>query len=145
MSQSRQGVIATSRKGSSDMFQRIIPNAILERSIQAQGHQCAYCTLPFGSVITHHGKDRITTAIADHWIPWANGGLSTNENCVASCDVCNGVKSSDHYDSLQSASREIMITRMQKRYVTLFIPTVASTMDYKEWQRQYTRWILCGD
>ena len=127
------------------MSNRNILDKTLNRVIELQGHICAYCTLPFGSVYKDKkGRERITTVVADHWIPWAVGGDSIGANCIAACDLCNHLKTDHVYDSLQSASRDLLIIRMERGYVTLFVPTVASTADYKEWQREYLEWFGQG-
>lgn len=49
---------------------------VLERA----GYRCFYCSAP-------------GAAIADHYIPLANGGPDTEENMVAACSPCNSQKS----------------------------------------------------
>lgn len=50
------------------------------------GYTCVYC-----------GK-RATTI--DHVVPQSKGGLSTYENCVASCEPCNALKDDKSLESL---------------------------------------------
>jgi 5-methylcytosine-specific restriction endonuclease McrA len=123
------------------MSNRTIWEETLIRVIERQGHQCAYCTLPFGSVIYIPKQGEIiTTAVADHWIPWAQGGGSIEQNCIAACEPCNRLKNDRIYDDLQSASRDILIRKMKHKHVTMFIPETPSTMDYVAWQSEYLDW-----
>ena len=129
------------------MSNRTIYESFLLRAIERQGHQCAYCTLPFGSVVyvpKHHNNltsaEVILVAVADHWIPWAIGGDGREDNCVAACEVCNRLKSDNVYDSLQSASRDILIQKMRRGHKTMFIPQTPSTVSYERWQSEYLDW-----
>ena len=123
------------------MSNRNISKSVLNFKIESQEHLCAYCQLPFGSIIQHRMSTHIANVVGDHFIPWAYSGTSEPDNFVASCSVCNGIKSDKHFSDLQSASRFILEFRVKNKYVTQFIPNTPVSLDYLQWQREYSAWL----
>lgn len=80
------------------------------RIIHAQGGCCIYCGLPFNVVVERHGSPipYITLQIEfDHFTP-----VTYNEqqfrNVVASCHICNRIKSDQIFDDLLDAQAWIL-------------------------------------
>ncbi len=115
----------------------------IDRQTAIQEHMCAYCTLPFGTVVQYRGET-VQTATGDHFVPWSYSERTEEQNLVVCCQVCNGIKADRIYDSLEHARRDILITRMNKGIITLFIPVEALTSDSEAWGREYTRYCAFG-
>lgn len=123
------------------MTQRNISRNVILAAVEAQNYLCAYCRLPFGTVVSTRRGDTIQNLVGDHWKPFSWREDGTLDNCVASCQICNGIKSDRLYDCLEDASREILARRHDKRVRVVFIPVTSSSLDAEQWAREYARWL----
>ena len=66
----------------------------------AQGHKCAIC-----------GQDYpLEDLAADHKLPWAKGGTTTEDNLQMLCAVCNGQKTSKYIRDMQGEVIGLRVT-----------------------------------
>ena len=129
------------------MANRNISRRILDKEIERQNHNCAYCLLPFGSVVTMNRGEVIQNPVADHFVPFAYGGVHTQRNAIAACQICNNIKRDMIFDSVESASRYVLGVRhdSKKKYVTRFIPVTPSSKDPVAWVTEYNAYCWGGD
>lgn len=107
------------------------------------GFACAYCQIIFGSVVRRPGNEPIIIRMqVDHFRPvsWT-GRESDRENCVASCQICNGLKQDSLFDSIINARRHLDRLWVKNGYVVEFIPTRSHFEDPEGWARDYSRYL----
>ena len=73
--------------------------------LESQGGKCFYCDLPFGSVVWDNNKKkaRILKINWDHFTPFAYSLNNKSSNFVASCNICNSLKSAKVFDTVEEA------------------------------------------
>lgn len=77
---------------------------------------CLYCGNKFGSIVVFHGKTRILALNKDHFIPiHRRRGTKIPDNIslarqrlISSCQICNAIKGSNHFDSFIDAKHFIL-------------------------------------
>jgi len=111
------------------------------RAAVLQGHHCAYCALPFGTVVSWKSRDTAQNLVGDHLVPYSMGGDSGRDNLVAACQVCNSLKGDRVFESMEHAARTLLSERYARRIAVLFIPLTAVTDDAAEWSREYSAWL----
>ena len=119
---------------------------MIMNAAKTQGHSCAYCLLPFGTIVLRKGVRIVQNAVGDHFFSYTHSGNSDEENLVAACKICNGLKGSMIFDTIEDARRYILGKRTAQN-VDLFIewiPRISSTEDPERWASEYSRF-LCGD
>lgn len=85
---------------------------ILER----QGHYCFYCGLPFGALVYREGHGVITKIHWDHYVPYSYSLDNHGCNFVASCQICNLIKSSKVFETPEEARLYVNYQRAKKGY-----------------------------
>lgn len=92
-----------------------IKESVRKEIISSQDGRCLYCLYKLGIVIENEKtfkKIRLKIHI-DHFIPWSH--LQTNNGeMIASCQICNGIKSNLMFDSIDSARVDIRNKREQR-------------------------------
>jgi len=85
--------------------------------LELQENRCLYCEYEFGEKVMDVKKKReIVLRIEwDHVIPWAYT-QSHNVDFAAACQICNRIKTSHVYDSIDDARLDIGEKR-KRRYV----------------------------
>ena len=101
---------------------------------------CPYCTLPFETIVQYKGET-VQSPVGDHFVPQSWDRRSLQDNLVVSCQVCNTLKHDNVYESVEQARRDLLVKRMNKRIVTLFIPQTPLTLDPEAWASEYTRYL----
>jgi hypothetical protein len=88
---------------------------VQEEILTRQDHMCAYCDLPFGGNVQDHKRKKLVRLKVcwDHYIPWAYS-QSHRVDFVASCQICNGIKYSKVYNSMEEAKQEIQLARLRR-------------------------------
>lgn len=122
------------------MGKRTYTSAAIDRQVERQGHHCPYCTLPFGTVIAYRGET-VQTPVGDHFAPYSWHGETRDDNLIASCQVCNSLKSARLFASVEHARRVLLVERMNRHIDTLFLPTTPITQDAEAWSREYARYL----
>jgi 5-methylcytosine-specific restriction endonuclease McrA len=73
--------------------------------LQVQDYKCAYCDCNIQLDENTH---------FDHFIPWVFSGNSRPYNMVASCALCNNIKYSHHFDTMEEARLYISQKRAKR-------------------------------
>lgn len=121
------------------------PQALQAEILDAYGHACGYCGIPFGSVV-RWGRRTIATVVNwDHAIPYAyllgNPGL----NWVAACGQCNGVKSDLIFRDMLELREYIAQRRSVHGWQVLWYSPVASTEDPERWAIKFATFLARQD
>ncbi len=87
-----------------------------EAQLKHQDNRCLYCGLRFGEATAKLSGGSLTIlAVAwDHVIPFAWCGNNMDRNFVAACQICNGLKSSKIFDSIEEIREYILKKREAK-------------------------------
>lgn len=113
-----------------------IPQRLREEIIKSQDGHCLYCELPFGCSITRMKarRQRISSGVfgaslepkflrvvlvarIDHMVPWSYQGHHESGNLAAACQVCNGIKSSKCFKTVEEARVYITQEKERKGYI----------------------------
>ena len=76
--------------------------------LEQQENKCIYCGQLFG---TYAKKKRKTVKLQvryDHFMPYCSAFNNKDENYVAACNICNGIKADKSFDSIEAARDHIM-------------------------------------
>ena len=81
-----------------------------------QDHACLYCCQRFGNRYRRKDADKLTKLRInwDHLIPFSYTASCSDEQFVAACQVCNGIKSSTIYKTLDEARADLALKRARK-------------------------------
>lgn len=81
-----------------------------------QSNRCLYCDVKFDTHFIHYrtGKIRKLSACWDHVVPYAYSQNNNDLNFVAACSVCNGIKSSKLFETLEEARAYVQYNRAKK-------------------------------
>ena len=91
-------------------------NAAKRQILASQEGCCFYCGLEFGSSITCGTKTIILALHWDHVIPYAYCRHNKSENFVAACHVCNQIKGSLVFTTIEEAIQYISKAREKRGY-----------------------------
>lgn len=108
------------------------------------GFACAYCQVIFGSAARRPGRELVIVRMEiDHVIPFALTGHNGDnwENCVAACQICNGLKQDTIFDSIVNARRHLDRLWVKAGYRIEFIPTRSHFEDPEGWAKEYARYM----
>lgn len=91
------------------------PKTVADRIRAAQHGACLYCEIPIGAQIWRGNE--LVTLIAnwDHFVPYAYAQRSRG-NWVLACHICNAIKSTRMFDTIQQARLVILPRRERKGY-----------------------------
>jgi hypothetical protein len=92
--------------------------AAKRRALRLQGGRCLYCQLPIGTRVRRHSQPVALVANWDHFVPFAYLAQNPDANWVLSCQVCNGIKSSRIFQTVEAARAVILPRRIVKGYET---------------------------
>ena len=96
---------------------RRVPKQRQRREILVkQRGKCFYCRGNFGDWYEHKGRPMLLKPVWDHLLPWCYSGNNEAGNFVASCRVCNGLKSGKVFDSIYEAKIYVQAQRVRKGY-----------------------------
>lgn len=90
------------------------PKEIQKRLLQEQDGKCFYCDLPYGTPYLRNEKLHLVRVAYDHFVPYSYSQANSTENWVASCRLCNSIKSSKVFETKQDAKDFIIYRRSQK-------------------------------
>jgi 5-methylcytosine-specific restriction endonuclease McrA len=82
-----------------------------------QKDRCIYCQRQFGDTNVRRGVSITLRLTWDHFIPYAYTMTHTDDNWVASCQICNAIKHDKMYPSVEYARVRIHERRMSKGYL----------------------------
>jgi len=87
----------------------------INKIIEIQGDRCLYCDLPIGTSYFYKGNLFLTKKHYDHLAPFAY----TNQNklnFVLSCNICNSIKGSKVFKTVEDIYHYVNYTRRKKGY-----------------------------
>jgi hypothetical protein len=95
-----------------------VPAKVRAATLQLQGWACGYCGIPFYSELIDNDLKKIRTLRItwDHFTPWVFSRSHQTE-WVAACQICNGMKSSKIYETVQAVKDDL-----RPRWVKRFQP-----------------------
>jgi 5-methylcytosine-specific restriction endonuclease McrA len=76
--------------------------------LEAQGGRCLYCERVFGSVVMKKEKLVFLKVTWDHWIPYSYSRNNYPYNFAAACQICNGLKGSLMFETVDQARAYIL-------------------------------------
>jgi 5-methylcytosine-specific restriction endonuclease McrA len=80
---------------------------------------CIYCWQPLDGFIWRHGRSIDLELNWDHAVPFSYLGCSPVDNWVASCQICNQIKSDFIFEDMNSARNYIQMRRDKLGYTTI--------------------------
>lgn len=86
--------------------------------LKYQEHRCLYCELRFGSTVYRCGKPCRLRVNWDHLIPYVYSQNNQVSNFAAACQICNHMKSSYIFQTLEEARIHVNAKREKKGYTT---------------------------
>lgn len=96
------------------------PSAAARRAcLREQEDRCLYCERQFGSYVTRGIRAYKLRVAWDHAVPFAYSQDNRDVNFVAACHICNGLKSSRIYPTLEVARVDLQFRWSQAGYVHL--------------------------
>lgn len=102
------GVISKLKRMSDVAVGRKVPTKARQiELLNEQDYRCFYCTRKFDSVVYRGSKAIKLKLHWDHQLPYAYSMSNRDSNFVAACHVCNGIKSSFVYRTIEEARIDI--------------------------------------
>jgi 5-methylcytosine-specific restriction endonuclease McrA len=112
-----QDVPSKFERMSEPLFARKTPTkADKDRIVNQQGNQCFYCGVTFGSFRFRRGLPFTIKIEWDHKLPFAYSQNNQTDNFVASCHVCNHIKSDHLFQTVDEARVYLSDKRKSKGY-----------------------------
>jgi hypothetical protein len=120
------GALACCGKPSSDVPERLkveVPGVGVRRrpsrgyrrqQLERQGNRCLYCDGEFGACVFHRGNRVRLRTEWDHFVPFSYAQANPDENFVAACHICNGIKSDLIFQTVDEARVHILQCREDK-------------------------------
>lgn len=90
----------------------------INRLLDIQSGKCLYCEIPFETYYQHPKSKKMqrTTICCDHYVPFAYSQNNKDENFVLACGICNGIKSSKLFKTLEDAKEYVTKRRQDKGF-----------------------------
>lgn len=102
---------ALGRRGPSNKWRQMI--------LQKQEYRCFYCDGQFGSRIWRWTRIVRVKLVWDHVNPYVFSLDNRDQNFVAACQTCNGIKRDYVFDSYEAAKTFILARRKEKGYASV--------------------------
>ena len=91
------------------------PNAAERQTIlELQSNRCLYCDVLFNSAVERKGRLIFLKVNWDHFVPFAYSQNNYAFNFVAACQICNGIKGSMTFRTVEEARVYIVAVRTLK-------------------------------
>lgn len=84
--------------------------------LEEQEHRCFYCGVEFDSIRYRNGLPVTIKINWDHQMPFVYSQNNKTSNFVAACHVCNGIKSSRLFQTVEDAQVHLADRRKSKGY-----------------------------
>jgi 5-methylcytosine-specific restriction endonuclease McrA len=65
-------------------------------------------------MVLYSGRPKVLSPVWDHLVPYVYGYDNSDDNFVAACQICNNIKSSKLFSSLEEA-REYINARLEAK------------------------------
>ena len=95
-----------------------IPAKVKRKILKQQKNKCIYCGEDLDGFIHNKKKDRVVELRThfDHFVSWNYSRNDGKSNLVASCQICNGIKSDHYFQNITCARKYILERRKEKGY-----------------------------
>lgn len=93
---------------------------IQKRLLLNQNNKCKYCNIKFGEMYFRDNKPGLSRIHWDHLVPFAYLQENPYNNWVASCNICNLIKSSKMFDTIQEVKDYVIYNRRKKNIHYLY-------------------------
>ena len=90
------------------------PQKIAVDILKKQENRCKYCDIKFGEIYFRDTKRHISKIAWDHFVPFAYLQENPYDNWVASCGVCNSIKSSKMFETIEEVRNYVQYSRKKK-------------------------------
>lgn len=90
---------------------------IKEQILQIQNYRCFYCQITFGNLTFRRGKPVTLKIQWEHFEPFSFSQNNEDENFVAACQICNGIKSDLNFQTVEEAQIYVQTKRESKGYI----------------------------
>lgn len=97
-------------------FRRLPPLCLRKEQLAFQNHCCFYCERRIGFIVWRKDKHIKLKLHWDHFVPYSLTQDNRFNNFVASCHVCNGIKSNKIFMTTDEAKIYILERRKEKGY-----------------------------
>jgi len=88
-----------------------------KEQIKQQNGECLYCQLPLDGYVFRNGRATRIKIHWDHVVPYSYSQDNGHPNFVASCHVCNLIKSNLVFQTIEEARTYVMLKRETKGYL----------------------------
>lgn len=105
--------VETVRESLPPIERRHVSQEERDRIVAEQGGLCIYCGLWFGSTTIRHRREYVLHVTMDHLVPFCYDG---NDNILAACQICNGIKNDRYFRTLDEARVYIQLRRDELGY-----------------------------
>lgn len=95
---------------------RFISQSLKFSILKAQKYKCFYCRLEFGTKVYKKAREIILRAVFDHIIPYFYDQNNKEGNIVASCQVCNHIKSALMFENVEDITDYVQEKWTEKGY-----------------------------
>jgi 5-methylcytosine-specific restriction endonuclease McrA len=112
----KQPIKSVKRETSPEYKRKQISKGEKKKILNDQNYRCFYCEQEFGSIKKRRDREFVLRIHFDHIVPFAYSQNNHVYNFVAACNVCNLIKSSSIYESLDDAKLKIQNIRQNKGY-----------------------------
>lgn len=86
--------------------------------VDSQNGLCFWCGIRFDKQEWRRGRQAKKTINVEHVEPFVFASNESNQNIVASCSICNSIKSSLIFQDIHEARTQIQLRRTTKGYTT---------------------------
>lgn len=93
-----------------------LPRWQQERILSIQQHRCFYCAHLFGAHVYRHSRELVLRITWDHINPYTYSLDNREQNYVAACHVCNGLKSALVFGGVDEARSYLSERWKEKGY-----------------------------
>ena len=90
--------------------------ATRKRLLREQDYRCLYCERKFGSTLWKGNREIHLCITWDHSVPLAYSHSNQQANFVAACHICNAIKGSRIFSSIEEIRIHVAQRRKEKGY-----------------------------
>jgi hypothetical protein len=91
------------------------PNVKIQMNIlNNQRNKCKYCDIEFGELYFKSNKPFISRVHWDHLVPFSYLQENPYGNWIASCNICNSIKSNKVFETIQEVKDYVVYHRKKK-------------------------------
>lgn len=82
--------------------------------LEKQDNKCLYCNNKFGTAYFRDGKLKLTKLHWEHLVPFSYTQRSSDKDFIASCNVCNLIKSDKVFETVEEVFHYVRYNRKKK-------------------------------